>query len=501
MAVGFLEKLDDAINPIVVKELRQAVRSRFVVVALLLFLGLQVLILALFLIFSDVDRDMESFDYGIGQRVFFVLSIVLLTTCMLLVPLYAGVRLAGERSETNVDLLFVTALRPRSIIWGKFFSAIVLLLLIVSACAPFMTFTYLLRGIDIPTILVVLTIDLVAVMGSTQLAIFIAAIPAARVLKSLCGLITLGCLIGIYAMTWAGTYGLVQYGAGAALDSWEFWGPASCVLGVILTVIGLVFTWSVAVISPSSANRALPMRLLLLIAWVTTGIAFGLVSKEMSVAAPMYGWLVFSVALLNLQMIIAINEREKWAPRVARTIPRNWLLRVPAFLLYSGAAGGIFFAILLTVSTHLAVKIFLDRNPGFRTFGHDQEIAEAMTLVTLFVFCYCMTAVLIRRWLLASRVKPIHTWILAAVAMALCSSIPYLVAHLVRSNRYYYQHDYYLYLIANPFYAPFDEMHRETYQWFTGIWAGVVALLNIPWAMRQIARFRPFNPASTSAES
>ena len=36
MAVGLVERIDDALNPIVVKELRQAVQSRFVVVALLI---------------------------------------------------------------------------------------------------------------------------------------------------------------------------------------------------------------------------------------------------------------------------------------------------------------------------------------------------------------------------------------------------------------------------------------------------------------------------------
>src|SRR5262249_44895141 len=49
-SLGILAWLDDGLNPIVVKELRQAVRSRFVVAVLLLFLLLQVLYIGVYLV-------------------------------------------------------------------------------------------------------------------------------------------------------------------------------------------------------------------------------------------------------------------------------------------------------------------------------------------------------------------------------------------------------------------------------------------------------------------
>ena len=45
---GLLARVDDWINPIVVKELRQAVKSRLVTSVLLLFLGSQLAIVAVF---------------------------------------------------------------------------------------------------------------------------------------------------------------------------------------------------------------------------------------------------------------------------------------------------------------------------------------------------------------------------------------------------------------------------------------------------------------------
>src|SRR5262245_50237735 len=111
-SAGFLDKLDDMLNPIAVKELRQAVKSRIVISALLLFLLIQLSILLLSLWFGDRQTG-ESINLHAGREIFQILQGFLLGTCMLLVPAYAGVRLAAEHSDTNVDLLFISTLRPR----------------------------------------------------------------------------------------------------------------------------------------------------------------------------------------------------------------------------------------------------------------------------------------------------------------------------------------------------------------------------------------------------
>src|SRR5205823_4778714 len=81
-----------------------------------------------------------------------ILQGILLFTCLLFIPAYTGIRLAAERSDINVDLLFISTLRPRAIVRGKFVAALVLAVLIFSACTPFMTFSYLLRGLDVPSV-------------------------------------------------------------------------------------------------------------------------------------------------------------------------------------------------------------------------------------------------------------------------------------------------------------------------------------------------------------
>ena len=115
-SAGLLERLDDTLNPIVVKELRQAVQSRFVSWVLFALLVAQLLAIGVYLMVVAAAGQVESIDFQAGRDVFSWLQGILLATCMLFLPLYAGIRLAAEHSDVNTDLLFVTTLSPRAII-------------------------------------------------------------------------------------------------------------------------------------------------------------------------------------------------------------------------------------------------------------------------------------------------------------------------------------------------------------------------------------------------
>ena len=198
---GFMQRIDDSINPIVVKELRQAVKSRFVVAVLLIFLVLQLGWIALQLLVVGAQGRIDSLEFQGGRDVFTALQFILLATCLLFIPLYTALRLAAERNEANTDLLFITTIQPRAIISGKLFSAIVLAILIFSACIPFMGLTYYLRGIDWPIILLILAIDFLVVIVSVQLMVFLAVVPGNMVIKAMLGLFGLACLCVIFFTT------------------------------------------------------------------------------------------------------------------------------------------------------------------------------------------------------------------------------------------------------------------------------------------------------------
>jgi hypothetical protein len=509
---ALLDRLDDRLNPIVVKELRQAVQSRLVVSTLMLFLTVQMVILGTYLIAREFGDPRQALDFQAGRTMFMIIQGILLGTCMLLIPGYVAGRLALERSDSNVDLLFISTLRPRSIIWGKFASAVVLALMIFSACAPFMTFTYLLRGIDIPSIVLVLALDLLAVLGGTQLAVFLAAAPANRAMK---GVLVLGGLIALIYLcigTIAGSYALLEMGAGLAMDTGIFWAVTGSIVAGVLGGMGLLFAWSVAFITPASANRVLPVRLYLLGLWlVTLGIAAAWTYREGHLG-PIFVWMMATVMLFTLQLLISVNEREQLGPRITRTIPRRRWLRVPLFLVYSGAASGVLFSTLVlagTIGLTLALKeaaprLGLSVLPGAGPAEEINVITHITTLIALYTFCYSLTAVLVRTRVLGPRVPVEANWIIALTLLGLGCTLPFLLLYLIHYDDFRYRGmDLSWWLVTNPFASILDiDIRRGTTRTgfaspaltFTTIWAMVIAALNMPWFLRQVRAFQPLVP-------
>jgi hypothetical protein len=501
MAKSILERLDDTINPIVVKELRQAVKSRLVVSALLFFLLLQLVILGIFVLFREINAP-GSPDYQAGQAIFLTLQGILLGLCLFLVPGYAGVRLAAERSDTNVDLLFISTLKPHSIIWGKFLAAAVLVLLIFSACAPFMTFTYLLRGLDIPTILLVLAMDFIIVMAATMLALFLASVPTTRAMKG--GLIPLA-FVGICLLLNLGMWASVALvmERNFAFDSEQFWITAGAFTLVILTEMGQYFVWSVALISPPSANRALLVRLYTAARWLVCGVAALWIAYLVKHPAPIYIWQVIVLGLFCVQLTISICEREQLGPRVARTIPRSRLLRALALLIYSGAAGGILFCVLMEVLTLtlglLAVQwveylfAVAATNATHMTF--------VMSLVALYAYSYALLAVLCRRVLLRRYLRPSFTYLVLLILLAVGCILPYVVLLVFHTDAPMLEREHTWIFLSNPIAAIITAAEPTRFGamrdfdtlclLFVSCWAGLMTILNMRWLIRQIQAFRP----------
>ncbi|MHB1421732.1 MAG: hypothetical protein ACYC3I_00770 [Gemmataceae bacterium] len=499
-AAEIADKLDDLLNPIAVKELRQAVKSRIVMTALMLFLFVQLAVLLLYLVYGERNIGSAA-NLHAGRDIFMILQGILLGTCIALVPLYAGIRLASERSDTNVDLLFISTLRPRGIIAGKFQASVVLILLIFSACAPFMTFTYLLRGIDIPSMILVMVLDFLVVLLGTQATIFLGSVPANLGLRLLLGLAGIGLLVALFSFTMTSAYELVALGLGSRLDTSDFWLSVAAVASAIVAAIGLLFTCSTALISPPSFNRALPVRLWLLGFWLVTGTAAALLTNRFRTPFPMYIWEMLLVVLLCAQIVVSINEREQWGLRIARRIPRRWWLRGPAFLLYSGAAGGVLFAVLLIALTLGSVAwlltIWTDPSGSGLLINIGSRNTFALLLISLYTFDYCMTSVWLRNVFLSSRIKPSATWQVALVLFALGVALPWPLLFYFHNEAWYTGRFSPLWQLSNPFstiYACAIDRDSNAEAWsqvFLIGWALAVLAGCLPWTARQLMRFHP----------
>lgn len=498
---AWIDRLDDYINPIVVKELRQAVQSRMIVGILLLFLGLQVFLLGFFLMTREFRQDPGAVDWGAGTGLFLVQQSILLWTIMLLVPAYAAIRLGAERADHNVDLMFISTLRPWSIVWGKFFANVLIGLLIFSTCAPFMAFTYLLRGIDIPTIASVLFIDLLCMFFGVMLALLLASLPGGRGFKAFLAFLGFVQIVQLGVMMNMLTVDMIDRGS---VTSWfgNSWQVPALIVGGVLASIGLMSFYCVGLISPTNSNRVLPLRLYLLVTWLltTAGVfALSLFGPDSPTMVPLLFYLGMVCPVLYLQLLISLCERDRWGPRVRRSIPRPGLLRLLAWLLYSGSAGGITFSLLLLLASLGSTALVLD---WVRTAPEANDawfLLVTQVFLTLYLFCYGLSAVAVRHYLLAGQLSSGLTWLLALVLLGLGCSIPYTVAYVAFYDQLNQVGDTGWWMLPNPFFAIAQVAGLP---WrggdFAGLlivflagWAVLVSILCLPWYLRQVREFRP----------
>jgi hypothetical protein len=290
------------------------------------------------------------------------------------------------------------------------------------------------------------------------------------------------------------------------MDKMDFWHITGAVETAVVALIVLLFSWSVAIVSPPSANRALLVRLYFLGAWLVTVVVASLLAWRFQSPLPLQIWMVPTALLLCVQILTSINEREQCGPRVARTIPRRWWLRGPAFLFYSGAAGGLLYAaLLLTLTLALpGIVLWQDSDLAGMVARYEVDIGRrnvvVMTLIALYTFDYSMMAVFLRSVFLSDRVKSLYTWAVAVLLFGLGFALPYPLLFLFQNEELRTGQVNPWCQISNPLSTMLEYAERRTTRWtefhtgalvFLSVWAGVLLILCLPWMVRQARRFRP----------
>jgi hypothetical protein len=285
-------------------------------------------------------------------------------------------------------------------------------------------------------------------------------------------------------------------------------------LVVVLETLGVMvflYTCAVAMLSPPSANRTLPVRLGITAFCLATFALFSLVVYWIGDRAtwidnrvPLYVWIMSTSIFLSLYLLIAINERDHWGPRVARTIPRRWWLRPVPFLLYSGAAGGVLWTCVLLAVCWLALLVLANWLPALPPqYPSQPSLAKVFTTMTMmfgYTYCYALMAVFLRNTVI--KIPPIYTWVMALALAALGTALPYLVAFLIHYRDWSLETHYGWLLTVPPVGMTLVADERlpggNAAMIFVGCWAVLVTLLDGLWFLRQMQRFRPYRSSTAS---
>jgi ABC-type transport system involved in cytochrome c biogenesis permease component len=263
---AWLQRLDhwatrggDMVNPILVKETRQALKSRQFVVtfSLLLFASLAWTIVGSVLMMPQIYYTPSAVPLLIGYY------LVLAVPMLLVVPLAAYRSLEAEVDDGTLELLSVTALSPRLIVTGKLASAALQMLLYFVALFPCVAYAYTLRGVDLATLGLLMGTLIFGGLGLTMVALFFAPVSSGRT-GQISGLLAVLAIL-LAAEFALGTFAveLIQYGLPSEAEDVAFGIVAALALGG--TIAAMLLMATVAKLTPESENRSTGVRIAVLV--------------------------------------------------------------------------------------------------------------------------------------------------------------------------------------------------------------------------------------------
>jgi hypothetical protein len=445
----WLERLGDRVNPILVKETRQALKSRQ-------FSGTFMLLLAASLVisFAGIALAGPDVDYRSAGAEFFVFYFSVLAFAVFVVVPYGAYRsLAAEHEERTFELLAITTLRPGQIVTGKLLSAVIQMFIYFSAIAPFMAFTYLLKGIDVASIFFVLAVSLLASIGFAMVGLFMATFANRKAMQVVLS-VTMITGLGFATVGSIPLCAVIIGQLAGELRGREFWISMFCLFTGYATTFLVIFQLSIAQLTFESDNRsskvraAVVLQFLSFLAWVAWGWVVELGGeREYLIAMTIVGGMYLSTVGSFLAA-----EPPGLSRRVAREVPRSNTLRALATLLYPGTGTGL--GLLLAMLFTLALSILLleatedfvvsNLQPGRGTRFMPTAMAA---VIAAYVFFYVGLAALFCNFL--RRFRPVPAVAGTAVA-AILAAMGSLIPNFIQAFRRVPYQSYELWQISDP---------------------------------------------------
>ncbi|MCO6455990.1 MAG: hypothetical protein J5I93_11890 [Pirellulaceae bacterium] len=339
-----LERASERLNPILVKEARQALKSRQFVVtfSLLLCFGWGWTVLGILLL--CLEMGLTGVAYAPSGRFMLIgYYIVLAIPLLIVVPFSAFRSLAAEREDGTFELLSITTLSARQIVLGKLGSSLMQMLVYYSALSPCIAFTYLLRGIDIVTILLVLVYTFLASLMLSALGLLVATATRTMIWQVFLSVILLGILFaGAYMWSMFVIFFIIET---PPLDDQYFWIANLACVSFYASFLLLFLEAAGSQLSFASDNRSTRLRWLmlaqqvLLIGWVLYGWRQ---IDETEFLMVLSGWAAVYWGVTGSMMI---GESGQLSPRALRELPQSFLGRTLLTWFNPGSGTGYVFAV------------------------------------------------------------------------------------------------------------------------------------------------------------
>lgn len=475
----WLEDLSDRLNPILVKETRQALKSRQFIVTFLLMLIASWLIS----VFGTLAAG-DSLEFGSAGRGLFTSYFVVLALAIFVVVPYSAYRgLLNERDQTTLELLNITSLSPRQLIWGKLWSAMAQVFIFYSAIAPFIAFTSMLQGFDVALVAFALGISILVTLCLTMFTLMLAAIPQNKHLQGLMtGAIFLGLLFVISMIFSAVPMMLMET---ISFDEVEFWVVIISIVVAALSFFFLFTQIATAHLTFDADNRSTGIRVACtaqfvlywsMLAFAQYMLGRAILSSSGDIALAAFWALLYT----GICSFFAATETDFVSRRVRRGIPKNRYLRLLAVPFLPGGHRGFLYLLLHLLLIPILLEALF---PG--SFSSAKWEGWWTITFILYVLAYVGLGAAFGRALrrLSAEVRPMHVRVIIFIMFAMGTIVPYLPL-LFGTREYQWMHE--MLRVLNPI-AMLDVVSQWNYSYSLrtselialGAAAGIGLLLNV----------------------
>ena len=212
-------------NPVILKELRGRMRGARAFIVLSVYLALMSSFVTLvYVLFTSSTAVIGPSQGGeIGRVLFISIVGVELFLVTFIAPAFAAGAISGERERQTYDLLRTTLLPARSLVWGKLFSTLSYIFLLLLAAIPLQSIAFLFGGVSEQEIILSFVVLVATAVLLGTVGVFFSALTrrtlSASVLSYTVALVTV-LVLPVALVVFAPIFGQTLLSSGNLLPGW-----------------------------------------------------------------------------------------------------------------------------------------------------------------------------------------------------------------------------------------------------------------------------------------
>jgi hypothetical protein len=414
----------DWLNPVLVREYLQFVRSRSFLWICSLWLVGQLVVSAVFL--SDINPQAAALTLeGPGQEYFGSLMVGFGLLFLVVLPIASFNRMVRERREATLELLVISRITAGQIAAGFLSVAFAQIVLICFLSFPFVVFAYLFRGLDLATVMWSFYFMVLAALAVNAASLMLSSFcKTARAVTIMRVFIAVGLIlmIGPGIEFFSFTLSLTGPHGGSSLSFAGIpWTAGAVVGGLAAIAILICFVFARSNLLFESANRStmprVTMTVCLLLVSVTLGVLceFGRIREEWLGVFAVFAFFVF----LAYGMLL-LNESNQLSRRAHEELPRRPIWRWLGLPFWPGRGTG-FVYLLMNLAIIFAVFWYAVGDQVVRNPATPDWQAVYLSSLGLYAVFFLGVASLVHHCLQKTRLRraPYFAWFVLGFCIVL----------------------------------------------------------------------------------